>query len=313
MPAGSSTPFKFAVFGDWGKTLAAGNPDQANVISQIAASGARFAVTTGDNSYEVGSQKSYGDLYQTGDNTSAVFGPNYWKVAGASLPLFPALGNHDYNNTVLLTNWPQDTAVVHVRRALPDRHVLLPERHDVDGLPERLVRVRRRAGALLRADHGVGRHERRHGDRLQERLRQPLGAQLRRSTSGSRTTSRTHPRALRFAFWHYPLDSDSSEGGPDTYLQGANSLEGLLKLYDVTAGFNGHSHNYQRNTAPSGGIPDPHHRRRRREPGVDRGHRRLQRRPTRTASAGRTSPTSAAPAAPGRSRPPRTACTTSCS
>ena len=45
--AGSTTPYKFAVFGDWGKTLAAGNADQANVMSRIAASGARFAVTTG--------------------------------------------------------------------------------------------------------------------------------------------------------------------------------------------------------------------------------------------------------------------------
>src|SRR6185503_16723024 len=111
MAAGSSSPFKFAVFGDWGKTLAAGNPDQANVIARIAAAGARFAVTPGDNAYETGTLKDYGDLYQTGDNTSAVFGPSYWKVAGASLPLFPALGNHDYNNSVLLTNWPQDTAV----------------------------------------------------------------------------------------------------------------------------------------------------------------------------------------------------------
>ena len=80
-------------------------------MSQIAASGARFAVTTGDNAYETGSQKDYGDLYQTGANTSAVFGPSFWKVAGASLPLFPATGNHDYNNSTILTNWPQDTAV----------------------------------------------------------------------------------------------------------------------------------------------------------------------------------------------------------
>jgi hypothetical protein len=50
VPSGSSAPFKFAVFGDWGKTLAAGNPDQANVISQIAQSGARVALTTGGNS-----------------------------------------------------------------------------------------------------------------------------------------------------------------------------------------------------------------------------------------------------------------------
>src|SRR6185503_14191797 len=42
--AGSATPYKFAVFGDWGKTLAAGNQNQAHVLSQVAASGARFAV-----------------------------------------------------------------------------------------------------------------------------------------------------------------------------------------------------------------------------------------------------------------------------
>ena len=58
-------------------------------MSQIAQSGARFAVTTGDNAYDVGSQKDYGDLYQVGSATSAVFGPNFWKVPGASLPLFP--------------------------------------------------------------------------------------------------------------------------------------------------------------------------------------------------------------------------------
>ena len=52
-----------------GKSLAAGNPDQTALISQIAASGSRFAVTTGDNAYEVGSQKNYGDLYEVGDNT----------------------------------------------------------------------------------------------------------------------------------------------------------------------------------------------------------------------------------------------------
>ena len=54
IPAGASTPYKFAVFGDWGKVGATGNPDQANVMTQIAQSGARFAVTTGDNAYPAG-------------------------------------------------------------------------------------------------------------------------------------------------------------------------------------------------------------------------------------------------------------------
>src|SRR5687767_13718221 len=85
VPAGSTQPFKFAVWGDWGEVVdpSGQNPDQANLIAQIAASGARFALTNGDNASQVGSQKNYGDLYQTGENTSAVFGPSFWKVAGA--------------------------------------------------------------------------------------------------------------------------------------------------------------------------------------------------------------------------------------
>ncbi len=254
MPAGSSAPFKFAVFGDWGKTLAAGNPNQANVISQIAQSGARFAVTTGDNAYESGSQKDYGDLYQVGDNTSAVFGPNYWKVAGASLPLFPALGNHDYNNSILLTNWPQDTAVATSSGRYQTDTYCCQNGTTSANYPS----------GWYAFDAGLARFY-------------VLTTAWDDTNSGTATPFKNdfdnhwgpnspqyqwlandlanNPRALRFAFWHYPLKSDSSESGPDTYLQGANSLEGLLKLYDVTAGFNGHAHNYQRHTAPSGGIP----------------------------------------------------------
>ena len=97
----------FAVFGDWGKPRSGQHAPGERDLADRAERRPAFAVTTGDNAYETGSQKSYGDLYQVGDNTSAVFGPNYWTVAGASLPLFPALGNHDYNNSVLLTGWPR--------------------------------------------------------------------------------------------------------------------------------------------------------------------------------------------------------------
>ena len=48
-PPGATTPFSFAVFGDWGATDSTGtNPDQANLMTQIAASGASFALSTGD-------------------------------------------------------------------------------------------------------------------------------------------------------------------------------------------------------------------------------------------------------------------------
>jgi hypothetical protein len=89
VPAGSTEPFTFAVIGDWGSVDGAGNnPDQANLMAQLAASGARFALTTGDNAYSSGSQTNYGDLVQTGPGISALLGPQFWARVGASMPLF---------------------------------------------------------------------------------------------------------------------------------------------------------------------------------------------------------------------------------
>src|SRR2546430_1134557 len=107
IPAGSSQQFSFAVIGDWGKTYATGNPDQANLMQEIAASGARFVVGTGDTGYPAGSQKSYGDLQQSGLDISAVFGPQYWTVVGKSIPMFNAEGNHAPTTTFRDT-WPAD-------------------------------------------------------------------------------------------------------------------------------------------------------------------------------------------------------------
>ena len=256
VPAGSPQPFKFAVFGDWTQVDDPGgqNPDQANVIAQVAASGARFAIATGDNAPQVGSQKNYGDLYQTGANTSVVFGPSFWKVAGASLPLFPALGNHDHNSSTLLVNWPQDAAVsTSGGRYTTDTYCCLNGTNS-DDYPS----------AWYAFDAGLARFY-------------VLDAAWQNTNVGSANLFKndydnhwapgtpqyewlvndlaTHPRALRFAFFHFPLYSDQSSTSSDTYLQGPGSLEGLLKQYDVTATFSGHSHNYQRNDAPPGGVP----------------------------------------------------------
>jgi hypothetical protein len=107
LPAGSAKPFSFAVIGDWGQAYASGNPDQASIMRQIAASGARFALGTGDTGYPAGSQTSYGDLQQSGPNVSTVFGPRSWPVAGKSVPLFNSIGNHAPTST-FLTEWPAD-------------------------------------------------------------------------------------------------------------------------------------------------------------------------------------------------------------
>jgi len=56
----TATPFSFAVFGDWGQAYAGGvNADQTNLLAQIAQSGSRFAVMTGDTAYPGGGQTEY--------------------------------------------------------------------------------------------------------------------------------------------------------------------------------------------------------------------------------------------------------------
>src|ERR1051325_4416704 len=50
VPSGANQSFSFVIFGDWGQVDSAGaNPSQARLMSLMASSGARFAVTTGDN------------------------------------------------------------------------------------------------------------------------------------------------------------------------------------------------------------------------------------------------------------------------
>ena len=80
----------------------------------MAASGARFAVTVGDNGYNSGSQTNYGDLQQKAAGISAIFGPSFWTVAGSSIPLFTAVGNHGLSGTshTDITTWTEDQAVL---------------------------------------------------------------------------------------------------------------------------------------------------------------------------------------------------------
>ncbi len=111
----ATSSFSFVVLGDWGQVDSSGkNPSQAKLMSLIASSGARFVLTVGDNGYPAGNQTNFGDLVQTGADVSAIFGPSFWKVPGASLPLFLTQGNHGIASTdpfqpALLT-WPEDRA-----------------------------------------------------------------------------------------------------------------------------------------------------------------------------------------------------------
>ncbi len=255
IPAGSTQPFSFAVFGDWGKVGANGqNSDQANVIAQVASSGARVALTTGNNAYDTGSQKAYGDLYQTGASTSAVFGPNSWKVAGASVPLFPAVGNRDTSTSVLPLNWPQDNAVATSGgRNTTDTYCCLngttstayPSTwYAFDAGPARfyVLDAAWEDSNLGTADAYKNDFDNHFapGTPQWEWLNNDL---------------QTHPRTVRFAFFHYPMYTDNNAPASDTYLRGATSLEGLLKANNVTAAFSGHANQYQRNGATADGVP----------------------------------------------------------
>jgi chitodextrinase len=63
-----------------------------------------------------------------------------------------------------------------------------------------------------------------------------------------------HPGGVKFAVFHYPLHADNATEGTDSYLDGAQSLEGLLASNGVGIAFNGHAHIYERNLPQVGRL-----------------------------------------------------------
>ena len=253
IPAGATTPYSFAVFGDWGAVDTNGNNvDQANLMSQISLSGARFAVTTGDTGYPSGSQLSYGDLQQKGPNTSTIFGSSFWTVAGSSIPLFNSQGNHGLNS-VPLSVWPQDRAVSTSGGRYRMDTYCCPNGSSSASYPSAWyafdagnARFYVLTAAWSDANIGTATAYKNDFD--------THWTQSSPEYMWLQQDLQNHPTALKFAFWHYPLYSDNATETSDIYLRGTGSLEGLLATYGVSLGFNGHAHMYQRNTKPAGGI-----------------------------------------------------------
>jgi uncharacterized repeat protein (TIGR01451 family) len=255
IPLGSNVPYRFAVFGDWGYVDSNGNnPDQANVMHQIASSGARFALTTGDNAYPSGTQQNYGDLTQVGADTSGVFGPNFWTVAGSSIPLFPAMGNHGFSGaTTALNNWPQDTAVATSNgRQAKETYCCLNGTTSGDypsiwyAFDAGNTRFYVLEAAWTSTNPGTSNQ---YGNDYAYHWTVDSA-----EYKWLQNDLATHPRALKFAFFHYPLYSDNYSENTDFYLRGQDGLEGLLNRYGVDIAFAGHAHLYQRNVpnAPYG-------------------------------------------------------------
>jgi Calcineurin-like phosphoesterase len=252
VPPGSTAPYSFAVFGDWGRALAAGNPGQAGVMGQIAASGARFAIGTGDTGYPAGNQANYGDLQQSGDNISGVFAPDAWTVAGSRIPMFNAVGNHGFNPT-FLSMWPTDNAATASGGAFSADSYCCTNGTSPATYPSAWYAFDQGNARFYIldaawADTNVGSADPYKND--YDNHWTPASAEYR----WLEQDLATHASALKFAAWHYPLYADDRVEHSDTFLQGPGSLEGLLNRYGVDLAFNGHTHVYQRNRAAPGGL-----------------------------------------------------------
>jgi chitodextrinase len=239
--AAPGTSFSFAVFGDWG----AGSTNQANVMSRIGASPASFVVTTGDNVYNSGTDTEYGDLAQ-----GNVFQPQYLPQIG-SRPFFAAEGNHGFTTSLpYLQNFPAPKATQtsggRYRQesyccisTLSGAHTYASSWYAFNWGSARFY-VLEAAWADAQGAY--------QGDFLAHWNGPvagctPCGAEL----SWLKSDLAAHSGALKFAFFHYPLHSDSSSQPSDTYLTGPSRLEGLLANNNVGIVFNGHAHLYERN------------------------------------------------------------------
>ncbi len=254
LPAGSNKPFSFVVLGDWGDIDNAAT-EQASLMSSIAQTNARFAFTTGDNAYPSGNQTNYGDLVQTGASTGGVFGPQFWALPGRSMALFPALGNHGFSSSSTthphVGNWPQQMAT-----QLCNGRYVVENYSGIDGITPANYPSTWYAFSVGNARFYV--LEAAWADTNLGTAASPYQANYDYHWAPGRPQYQwlvndlaTHPTTLKFAIFHFPLYSDNRTEKSDTYLQGANNLEGLLTSYGVQFALNGHAHLYQRNVSGS--------------------------------------------------------------
>jgi calcineurin-like phosphoesterase family protein/hemolysin type calcium-binding protein/purple acid phosphatase-like protein len=248
VPRGSRKRFSFAVFGDWGLVGRNGrNAHQANVMRQIARSGVRFAVTTGDVPYSTNqprgsSDTPYGDLVY---RKSAVFKWSFWGRAGRSIPLFVAPGNHGRNASFLRT-WPQPRAVAtsHGRYRM-ERYCCL-NGTTAKAYPSAWYAFSAGKARFYVLDTSWSDSNRGDADLYEN----DYDYHWRPTSDEYRWLKRdlaSHGARLKLAFFHFPPWSDNPNESSDRWLRGAHSLEGLLTRYGVRLAFNGHAHMYERN------------------------------------------------------------------
>lgn len=245
-----------AVLGDWGQTgsTAPGylNTAQANVIATLSGSGADFALSTGDIGYPNGNQSNYGDLTHVGPNVSGVFGPNYWPVAGAGIPLYPVPGNHGFTTTFTKL-WPSTSRAVSSNgRAGNGSYTVNGSTVTVPDYWYAFTVNGWRFYVLTAAwSNTVTTGSTPYAEDYKQHW-----APGRAERTWLQNDLAGHPSVPKIAVLHYPLYSAVRTGDvQDTYLtappDGSQSLESLLAANKVRLVLNGHSHVYERN--------NPHH------------------------------------------------------
>jgi hypothetical protein len=269
MSATDDEPFTFAVMGDWGDTTNSGvddgslNANQAGVDAQIASSGARFLLSAGDVAYQGGSATNYGDLYQTGVDVSAVFGPSYWAVPGMSIPMYNALGNHGLNTTDLFY-WPEANIAangVYATVSYPSIDGSNPINYPTSYYAFTTGSVRFYVLDASWGNSNVGTADGGTCGSHCTIYQVDHDAHWTASSAEYQWLAAdlaAHPGGVKFAVFHFPLRSDDSTEPDDAYLDAgpgtSGSLEQLLKDGGVRLAFNGHAHDYQRNVAPPFGV-----------------------------------------------------------
>jgi hypothetical protein len=255
-PAGTASSFSFAVFGDWGDVGSTGtNSDEANLMGQVAKSGASFLVTTGDNSYSGGSQTNYGDLVHAGDNTSAVFGRNFWPAVGKGIPAFLPMGNHGMaSGSSYFLNWPQPATVAASGGAYQMQKYCCLNGTASATYPSAWyafdygqARFYVLEAAWANSNTGTGSLYQNDYD-----YHWASGSPEYQWLSADLAAHASTP--LKFSFFHFPLHGDSSSEGTDRYLDGPGALEDLLTANGVSIAFTGHAHLYERNTPQRGSL-----------------------------------------------------------
>ena len=255
VPPGSTTRSRSRCIGDWGLVGPTGeNLDQQRVIEQIAASGARFVVTTGDTGL---SRRLAAELRRSpadrGEHELHLR-PVLLGQAGASIPLFNTQGNHGITIDAL-TNWPQDKAVASSSgRYQMDTYCCLNGTSSAS-YPSEWYAFNAGPARIYVLEAAWDNAQRRHVLALRQRPRRTLDGRQRRVPVAASRTWRHTPRNCRSRSSTSRCTRPTRPRRATRGCSGPGNLEGLLADHGVDIVFNGHAHIYERNAPSAAGMP----------------------------------------------------------